>query len=233
MKLANVELNVGRFVTSAGAEVIEAKDDWLYSRSLLFNSIPFTHVGVRAIATVAEGVTATVGVNNGWDVVDPNSPHKTGQLALTFAREATAVAGTFLFGKQPGATEYRTLVDAVVQQGFGPLAVNVNLDWFKEGDFQWWGVAAMARYSLPGDVAKLSVRGEYQDDRDGFLTGAALPPGVTSNTLYELTGGVAVPVGASSELRVEVRWDKADEAIFRGGADDQQVTGQIAALAWF
>jgi hypothetical protein len=235
MKLGPVEVNVGRFVTSAGAEVVEAKDNWLYSRSLLFNNIPFTHVGARAVLGVAEGLAVTLGVNNGWDVVDPNSPHKTGQLALTYARGGTSVAGTLLYGKQPGVDDERILLDGVVQQAFGPFAVNLNGDWFKEGDFQWWGVAAMARYSLAGDLAKISVRGEYVDDQDAFITGgfAGTPPAFTTNALWELTGGVAVPVGSSSELRLEVRWDKADEAIFRGGAEDSQVTGTIAALAWF
>jgi len=35
-------MDLGKFVTSAGAEVIEAKDNWNYSRSLLFvNAIPY------------------------------------------------------------------------------------------------------------------------------------------------------------------------------------------------
>jgi hypothetical protein len=41
---ADVVLDAGKFVTNAGAEVIEAKDNWLYSRSLLFGfAVPFTH----------------------------------------------------------------------------------------------------------------------------------------------------------------------------------------------
>ncbi len=35
-KAKGFELDFGKFVTSAGAEVIEAKDNWNYSRSLLF-----------------------------------------------------------------------------------------------------------------------------------------------------------------------------------------------------
>ena len=44
-----LQIDVGKFVTNAGAEVIEAKDDWNYSRSLLFQlAIPLYHSGVRA-----------------------------------------------------------------------------------------------------------------------------------------------------------------------------------------
>ncbi|MGH9588308.1 MAG: outer membrane beta-barrel protein, partial [Acidobacteriaceae bacterium] len=43
------QLDLGEFVTSAGAEVIEANNNWNYSRSLLFSlAIPYYHVGARA-----------------------------------------------------------------------------------------------------------------------------------------------------------------------------------------
>jgi hypothetical protein len=48
-----LSLDAGRFVTSAGAEVIEANKNWLYSRSLLFFGIPLLHTGVRLTATAA------------------------------------------------------------------------------------------------------------------------------------------------------------------------------------
>ena len=52
----NLTLDFGKFTTTAGAEVIEANKNWLYSRSFLFNVIPFVHTGVRATSrsTTAE-----------------------------------------------------------------------------------------------------------------------------------------------------------------------------------
>ena len=44
----NLTLDFGKFATTAGAEVIEANKNWLYSRSFLFNVIPLVHTGVRA-----------------------------------------------------------------------------------------------------------------------------------------------------------------------------------------
>ena len=44
-----LQVDVGKFVTPFGAEVIESKDNWNYSRSLLFNyAIPLNHFGARA-----------------------------------------------------------------------------------------------------------------------------------------------------------------------------------------
>ena len=43
-----LQVDVGKFVTSAGAEVIESNANWNYSRSLLFAwAIPYYHFGVR------------------------------------------------------------------------------------------------------------------------------------------------------------------------------------------
>ena len=50
-----LEMDFGKFVTSAGAEVIESKDDWNYSRSLLFSwAIPYYHFGLRSSIPVTK-----------------------------------------------------------------------------------------------------------------------------------------------------------------------------------
>lgn len=76
-----VTLDVGKFVTWAGAEVIQASDNMNQSRSLLFgDAIPFTHTGVRATYDVWKsdcGMNWTVGAGivNGWDnIQDTNKP---------------------------------------------------------------------------------------------------------------------------------------------------------------
>ena len=47
-------LDFGKFYTTAGAEVIEANKNWLYSRSILFNVIPLVHTGARANLKVSD-----------------------------------------------------------------------------------------------------------------------------------------------------------------------------------
>ena len=81
-----LDIKIGRFVTLHGAEVIEAKDNWNFSRSWLFGyAIPFTHTGIRAAYPWTDWLTTTVGVSNGWDVVNDNNKGKTIELcaALT------------------------------------------------------------------------------------------------------------------------------------------------------
>src|SRR5437867_5149606 len=71
-------IDFGKFVTQHGAEVIETKDNWNYSRSLLFTwAIPFYHFGVRATATPNDKVVLMATVNNGWNDVKDNNSGKT------------------------------------------------------------------------------------------------------------------------------------------------------------
>src|ERR1700761_34815 len=57
----------GKFVTLAGAEVINPTLNTNFSRSLLFfDCEPLTHTGVRATYALTDTITLTGGVNNGW-----------------------------------------------------------------------------------------------------------------------------------------------------------------------
>jgi hypothetical protein len=82
----------------------------------------------------------------------------------------------------------------------------------------------MARYSA--DAFKVSGRVEYFDDKDGSRTGTA-----TSYT--EGTLGLAYPVGANAELRGELRYDMAKEAVPAYGDSKHLATFTVGALAWF
>src|SRR5215510_10601198 len=72
-----LQIDVGKFVTNAGAEVIEAKDDFNYSRSLLFQlAIPLYHSGVRLTYSPNDKFTLMGGVINGWNDVNDNNTAK-------------------------------------------------------------------------------------------------------------------------------------------------------------
>ena len=61
-------ITVGKFVTNAGAEVIESNANWNYSRSLLFYyAIPYFHFGAKAAYTFNPHWSANVSLVNGWN----------------------------------------------------------------------------------------------------------------------------------------------------------------------
>jgi hypothetical protein len=241
MKLGPAEVDVGRFTTSAGAEVIDAKDNWLYSRSVTFNLEPLTHTGLRVTAPLGETLSLTVGVNNGWDVVAAAYPGKTGQLSLAWTGPSSSTLGLNVYvGENPTtwsgaantAGQIRTFADFVGGVTAGPLDLSVNFDWATEAADAYWAGSAMARYHVAGDVARITGRFEYAKD----LGGVRFAGGVKDGSLWEATLGVSVPVGGSSELRIEGRYDKSSDQLLafnKGSPTDSQLTGTIAALAWF
>ncbi len=65
-----LQLDFGKYVTPAGAEVIETNQNWNYSRSLLFYyAIPYYHFGARAKYTFNDKWSITGFANNGWNNV--------------------------------------------------------------------------------------------------------------------------------------------------------------------
>jgi hypothetical protein len=93
-KAKGCEMDFGKFVTSAGAEVIESYSNWNYSRSLLFSwAIPYYHVGVRTSWPVGKKWVAGFQVVNGWNnTVDNNSGKTIGATLLgTYSKAMFAV----------------------------------------------------------------------------------------------------------------------------------------------
>ncbi|BDG04793.1 outer membrane beta-barrel protein [Anaeromyxobacter oryzae] len=228
----DIVVDGGKFVTNAGAEVIEAKDDWLYSRSLLFSfAIPFTHTGLRVTIPVPRvaGLSVMAALFNGWDNPPKEvGPQKMGHLALVYAGpSSTTVTLNAMYGRNPYEKDDRLLLDGVVGRAFGPLSLNLNADYGRLGSASYWGISGMARVAFFGDRLRISGRGEYLDDSDGIQVA---PP--TPNKYWEGTLGLSVPLGSTAELRLEGRHDRVDTGDLTPGKS-YQTTVQAAALAWF
>jgi hypothetical protein len=157
---ADIVLDAGKFVTNTGAEVIEAKDNWMYSRSILFGwAIPFTHTGVRATVPVpgAEGVSVMGSVFNGFD----NPPlavgsKKMGHLALMYSGPSSTLVVLTPYGYAPTDADER-LCSTRSWPARRPLSVNLNADYGKRGDLPQGSpmVQRSSRRQVPPE------RGEY------------------------------------------------------------------------
>jgi len=106
-----VTIDMGKFVTWSGAEVIESADNINASRSLLFGAQPVTHTGVRGSYEVLSdrcGHKWVLGlsVQNGWDNVQDQNDSKTiglmsnFQVTKWFNWVATAYAGNEQFADE-------------------------------------------------------------------------------------------------------------------------------------
>ncbi|MGH9772836.1 MAG: outer membrane beta-barrel protein, partial [Candidatus Acidiferrales bacterium] len=176
------EADFGDFVTSAGAEVIETKDDWNYSRSLLFTlAIPFYHFGVRTSMPVGSGVTVGLQLVNGWnEIVDKHGNNmQTVGITAALARKMFTWSNTYYTGPQyTSATKgNRGLYDTtLLLTPWARFNAYVNFDYGRQHGLlsevnHWEGIAVAARYQLGSHFA-ISPRVEYYDDATGFTTGA-------------------------------------------------------------
>jgi len=104
----------------------------------------------------------------------------------------------------------------------------VNLDYLKEGERNFFGVAAMGHFVL-ADHAALNVRAEFIKDKNVYTSMDVKP------SIYEATVGFSLPWAGHYELRPELRFDGSDKEIFFNGteAKKNQFTGTLAALAYF
>jgi hypothetical protein len=235
-------LDAGKFVTTAGAEVIESNKNWLYSRSILFFNIPLLHTGLRLTLKPSDMISFQASVvNGGIPNNDPdNNTWKTIGLSLGLTPvEGTSIALTSYFGKEGALMraaeepqgEMQVIVDLVASQTISDtFGLNLNVDFVKTGDVKFYGAALMGRLAL-SDAFYLALRGEYAMQDTGMET--AMSDGTTA--YYEGTLMAGLPVGSNYEIRLELRGDFSDEEIFPRGAEAKknQFTGLAAFLAYF
>lgn len=225
-------LIAGKFVTLAGAEVINPTQNTNFSRSLLFTEAePLTHTGVRATFALSNTFSFIAGVNNGWNTTSTSYGSKTGEMGIawtpnkTFSLAAQSYVGKF-GATVAGLDGIRSLVDVVgTYNATSALTFIVNVDWDRQdqafgpdsGSATWYGAAGYANYAF-NDRWRMSLRAEYLDDRDGFLTSAAALPGYAGPTsgqhFWEGTATVGYAPVKSFELRMEGRYDSAQTSLF-------------------
>ncbi len=218
-----LQIDFGKFVTPAGAELIESAPDWNYSRGVLFGyAIPFYHFGLRAAYTFNPQVTLTGFLVNGWnDIVAVNTGKTYGfSLALT-PNSKVSITQNYLGGPQTPDTNahWRNLLDTVVQLNVTKkLAFLENFD-YGSGDMipginsvNWKGIATYAKYAF-NDQYSFGVRYEYYDDPNGFTTG-------TPQHINECTLTLQRTFAHDLISRLEFRRDMSNVAFFpRGEAD--------------
>ncbi|MEK6608752.1 MAG: porin [Myxococcota bacterium] len=210
-------LDVGKFVTHMGQEVIETRDNWNYSRSLLFTwAIPFYHFGARLSTPLSDTLTGALMVVNGWNnVADTNERPSLGlQLAATPSSSLTAYLNYVGGPEQPGNDDdLRHVIDVVaIITASDKLTLGVNGDYGMEkvGDatMKWFGVAGTGRLAFT-DTWAAALRAEWFKDADGFMTATGV-----EQSLIEATATLEAKYGGGLIARLEFRHDHASEDVF-------------------
>lgn len=243
-KTHNLELDFGKFVTSAGSEVIESKDDWNYSRGLLFSwAIPYFHFGLRSSLPVTKTWTAGLQVVNGWNnVTKTNGGVTIGLTSALVKPKYTWNVNYYTGPENPGTQKgYRNLIDTTLlltpNSKFSAL-INYDYGANKYTTFDedvevtqtphWQGVAFGARGQVTPKAA-LAGRFEYFDDPDGFSTG-------TMQNVKEFTATYEYKWSEGLLARTEYRRDWSSAAFFHKGDTgmvDAQSTLTAGVVAFF
>ena len=207
----------GKFVTLAGAEVIDSRGLPVYSRSILFGyAIPFAHTGVRATFASSKSFSFTVGANNGWDQMKDTNDDKTLELgmAITPMSGKISLLASYYSGKEGplGASATRDLLDVVLTiNPSDKLAIIFNYDDGSQkrligSSFDWNGWAGYIKHKM-SDKWGLLFRTESFDDKDGFRTGVV-------QKWKESTIGFSTAPTDGTEIRFEARFDTSDKNSF-------------------
>ena len=219
-----LQVDVGKFVTNAGAEVIETKDNWNYTRGLLFSwAIPYFHFGVRAKYTFNSKASLSGFLLNGWNnSVDNNSGKTTGfTLALNPTKKLGLIENYYVGPEQANDnSDFRHLTDTVLT--YNPnakLSLMANYDYGHDRVLSpspglpaatapvWWsGFAGYIKYA-PNAKWAVATRGEWFKDHNGVSTGTAQNLGEFTLTLERLLASKIIS-------RLEFRRDMSDQAVF-------------------
>lgn len=211
----------GRFVTHVGYEVIEASDNWNYSRGVLFGYFdPFWHQGIKMSYSPNEAWTTSVLWVNGWNnSYEFNGDKNIGLQVVGTLSDSVSMVANVLTGQEPSAVglsggERKTIYDLIFSyKASEDLAFASNLahlSYDASGGLSATGLALFARLALTEDWS-LSPRAEIVLDRQNLALGGSFTNGQILRT-YTLT--LENRLSANLAWRGEARMDKSTEDAF-------------------
>jgi Putative beta-barrel porin-2, OmpL-like. bbp2 len=233
-----LQIDAGKFVTPNGAEVIETKDNWNYTRSLLFYyAIPYYHYGMRAKYTFNDKYSLTGYFVNGWNSIVAANTGKTYGVSVGWnPNKKLGFAQNYTAGPQlsptsdPGGSNssWRQLWDTVITYSPTPkLSLILNGD-YGRGDrylnpitntatspVSWYGGAGYVKYA-PNSKYAFVTRYEYFNDPDGFTTGLGPALGLGQH-MQEVTGTFERTIAGHIISRFEYRHDLSNQPFFPKG----------------
>lgn len=235
-----LQVDIGKFVTSAGAEVTEAHLNWNYSRSLLYANGPYYHFGLRSTMPLNENFTVGAQLINGWNNVEDNNSGKTAGLTAAVTTPMVNWFNNYYFGNEKTDTMDGVKLHAPGLRHFYDTVLNLNPSGRVSGlfnfdygvdrvpgalDNKFYGFSVATRV-LANEYFGISPRYDWYKDRNGFITG-------TEQTLQEftLTGDFRLKEGFN--MKLEYRRDWSNQPFFDRGNEPGSARSQSTLLAGF
>ncbi len=244
----SLTLEFGKFYTPVGAEVIETKDNFNYSRGWLFTYGPYYHAGLRAKYAINDKLALTGFLVNGWDNLFENNVNNNAgktvgfQVGLTPTKKF-ALTQTYLAGPEaplanvPAVSardNWRHVADTVATVYVtDKLSLLGNFVYGTDGDNtgkrgKWTGFAGYFKYAF-NDKLAFSPRFEILHDKNGLRTG-------TAQTVKDITLTQELKLLNNFITRLEYRRDFSNRKFFTnaaGVAKDNQNTFLLGVSYFF
>ncbi len=177
-----VDLKAGIFPSPLGFEVLDPKANPFYSHSYIFDSLPYEHLGLLAVAHATSVLDLYVGIDTGNDTTlgqgdDNRRPAGIAGFGLTGLGGLTVIALTHVGPEDAKRTApfadsaLRYYNDLVVTYKSSPkLAFTTEIDYVREDGFraEGYGAAQYASYVL-NDALTLNGRAEVWRDNANFF----------------------------------------------------------------
>ncbi len=214
-----VELDFGKFVTFASAEVIETQNNWNYSRSLLFFwCTPDYHFGMQVKAPFGAHFNFGAQWVAGWNNIVTGATYRTVGLTGAWTVSKLTWTNTYYGGPDENTLDrgMRYLWDSVLLLNANTkTSLYLNSDYLQDTpkftpSYRIYGLAGTAQYQLASKLA-ISPRLEWMNDPSGRVTGA--PQELKEATL---TGTYALASRLS--LWLEFREDWSNQLFFNRGS---------------
>ena len=216
------------------------RQNWNYSRSLLYANGPYYHMGARLVAPMGKYWTGGVQLVNGWNNVEDNNSAKTVGLTSTFTSSKFTWANNYYVGnektdtvgginvKAPGVRHFYDTVVGINQSGKASMLFNFDYGVDKNptaGDSKFYGISILGR-AIANDTFSFSPRYDWYKDKDGFITG-------TARTIQEFTMTGDMKLRQGFLMRLEYRRDWADVNYFDRGNGLGNAKNQSTILLGF
>ena len=249
---SGLQVDFGKWASSLGVEGNYTKDQINYSRSYLFDFLPFYHTGFRANYNLTSKVNVAYWVVNGAQQTDDFNGFKSQAFIVTlkpaksvtwnvnyyFGEEQRDISTPLPAGSREPATPngrehifdtYATWTATPKLTLVGEADFVINRVYANSEPSRVAAGAAYARYQLPRSYA-LAARAEYLDDRSGLFSN-------TSQALKEVTVTFEHQFEPGFLIRTEYRRDFSNQHYFltatQGALDNAQSTATLGLVYWW
>jgi hypothetical protein len=235
--------DAGKMYSHLGVETVKSKDNFNYSRSILFSyAIPFWHTGVHVgYDAIPERLQTNLYVYNGWNTLYDNNRSKTLGIQIKYTpTKDSAFSYNFLGGPERSDSEsdwkavHELNASLTASDKWQLIADSVYgseenaLVGASRKRAVWYGALVGARYQL-NETSYMSPRYELYRDNDGSSLGGQ------PQTIHSLTLTYGRMISSALETRAEARSDFSDQNSFStdSGVSKSQTTFLVAMLAHF